>query len=88
MIYADKAQTMPASQAAQSFNATTDVTSSVKKFNSGITGGIGYAQGIGYGQLFLDIRGAYGLTDIQKDPQDGSSHSGYVLIALGYSIGL
>ena len=45
-------------------------------------------QKVGKGDLFLDLRGAYGLTTVQKYSADGNSHNGYLLIALGYSIPL
>ena len=87
-IYADRAETMPVVPIVQSFDASADVTSSIKPFNFGLTGGIGFTQGVGFGEVFLDVRGAYGLTNVQKDSQDGESHNGYLFIALGYSISL
>lgn len=88
LIYADKGETMPVEPFTQSFNATTDITNSINPFNFGLTGGVGLIQGVGYGNIFLDIRGAYGLTTVQKNSQDGSSHNGYVSIVVGYSIQL
>jgi hypothetical protein len=69
-------------------DASTNGTSSIKPFNVGLTGGIGIAQKLGYGKLFFDIRGAYGLVSAQRYSQNGDSHSGYILLALGYSIKL
>lgn len=86
IVYADNAETMPIVPVAQSFNASTDVTSSINSFNFGITGGVGIVHTIGSGEIFLDVRGAYGLTTVQKYSQDGSSHNGYVSIVVGYSI--
>jgi len=88
LIYADRTETMPVSPADQSFNANTDVTKSINPVNFGLTGGVGYAQGVGFGEIFLDVRGGYGLTLVQKNTQDGTSHIGNLLIALGYSIPL
>jgi hypothetical protein len=71
---------------AQSFNATVTTTSSINPVNFGLTGGIGFTQTVGFGDIFLDVRGAYGLTVVQKNTQDGSGHTGNLSIALGYSI--
>jgi hypothetical protein len=87
-IYEDGAGTVSVVPVAQSFDAKTNVTSSIKRNNFGITGGVGFTHGFGVGELFLDVRGAYGLTNVQKYSEDGNSHNGYVLIALGYSINL
>jgi hypothetical protein len=88
LIYADKEETMPMEPVAQSFNATTDVSSSIKSFNFGLTGGAGFAQKAGPGCILLDLRGAYGLSTVQQHSQDGSSHNGYLAVTLGYSIPL
>jgi hypothetical protein len=93
-VYYDKGGTQPViidqqgDQLVSPFNATTDVKSSIHKMNFGITGGIGYAQHVGKDKLILDVRGAYGLTYIQKDPANGKSHTGNLLISLGYSVPL
>jgi hypothetical protein len=95
IVYADAAGTHPVTvnpQTGQSFpvpfNASTDVTSDINTVNFGLTGGIGFSQGVGFGDVFLDIRGAYGLTSLQKDSKNGSNHSGNLLLAVGYSIPL
>ncbi|MBE0652011.1 MAG: PorT family protein [Bacteroidales bacterium] len=95
IVYADRAKTTPITINPQtgepyavSFNATNDVTSSINTLNVGITGGIGYAQHIGKDQLVLDIRGAYGLNYVQKSSADGTSHTGNLLISLGYAVPL
>ncbi len=88
-VYEDTAETMPVTPGPQSFNATTTVTSSINPVNFGFTGGIGIKQGVGFGMIFLDIRGAYGLTYVQKNiAADGNNHIGNLLFALGYSIPL
>jgi hypothetical protein len=53
-------------QTEQLFNTCSEVTSAFKRFDVGLTGGIGLSQGIGYGDIFLDVLGGYGLTAIQK----------------------
>ncbi len=88
LIYADKAATIPVVPISQSFNATTTTTSSINPFNFGLTGGVGITQQIVFGEIFLDARGAYGLTAVQKNSQDGQSHNGYLLISFGYAIPL
>ncbi len=95
IVYADKGKTTPVSVNPQtgqpfpvSFDATNDVKSSIHKMNFGITGGIGYAQHVGKDTLLLDVRGAYGLTYVQRYATDGKSHNGYLQISLGYAIPL
>ena len=88
VVYADRSATIPVSPGPVSFDASSNTTSSIRSVNFGLTGGVGLTQSIGIGDLFLDLRGAYGLRVIQKDPADGSSHSGSLLIALGYSFPL
>jgi hypothetical protein len=85
LIYADKAETVAMVPVSQSFNASTDVSSSIKPWNVGAMGIIGVSQKLCPGELFLEVRGAYGLTTVQTDSQSGSSHNGYLSIALGYS---
>jgi len=87
-IYADRAGTMPVVPTNQSFNAKTDVTDSINSVNFGLTGGVGYAYEVGSGHIFLEARGAYGLTVVQKDTNNGKNHIGNLLFALGYSIPL
>jgi len=86
IMYADRAQTMPIVETAQSFNASTDITSDINTVNFGLTGGAGFAQMFNSSEVFLDVRGAYGLTVIQKVSANGSSHNGNLLIDLGYAL--
>lgn len=86
IIYADQAMTMPLTQDAQSFDANTDVSNSIKPINIGLAGGIGFAQQFNSAEVFMDLRGAYGMNAIQKYSQDGNSHSGNLLIDLGYAL--
>jgi Outer membrane protein beta-barrel domain len=85
-IYADRAETQQVAQDAVSFNANTDITSSINSVNFGLTGGGGFSQRVNSGEVFIDVRGAYGLLVIQKDKANGSSHSGNLLIDLGYAL--
>jgi hypothetical protein len=86
LIYADREETMIVIPAPMPFNASTDITSSINKINLGLTGGVGFLQKAGSGDLFLDVRAAYGMIVIQKDPNNGSSHSGNLLLDLGYAL--
>lgn len=86
-LYLDRTQTILAAMDIP-FDANTDVKSDICNVNFGLTGGIGYSRKFSFGTIFLDIRGAYGLTVIQKDSKNGESHIGNLLIAAGYSIPL
>lgn len=86
LIYADREETMIVIPAPMPFNASTNITSSINKINLGLTGGVGFLQKAGSGDLFLDVRAAYGMIVIQKDPNNGSSHSGNLLLDLGYAL--
>ena len=70
----------------QDFTANTDITSSIKRFNVGITGGAGLALPIdARNKLFFDARFEYGFINIQKSSADGSNNTGNVLLSLGWS---
>ena len=90
-IYADSQGQQPLeTQAgpvpAQNFDATTDVTSSIKRWNLGITGGAGIAKPFGQrNKVFFDARFEYGFLNIQKYSQDGKNNTGNVLLSLGYA---
>jgi Outer membrane protein beta-barrel domain len=88
LIYMDRAETMPLELPAQSFTSSVSTTSSINPVNFGLTGGAGFSHSLGSGELSLDVRGAYGLTVVQKNSQDGSNHTGCLLIALIYAIPL
>lgn len=83
-IYADKAETMPITPGPVSFNNSKSVTSSINPINFGFTGGIGIMHKVGSGDFFIDVRGAYGLTVVQKNSVDGNNHNGNLLVAVGY----
>ena len=95
VVYADLAGTQAVSVDPQtgqvfpaSFEANTDITNQINSVNFGLTGGIGISQTVGFGEVILNVRGAYGLNNIQKYSQDGKNHTGNLLISLGYSIPL
>jgi hypothetical protein len=95
IVYADAGGTQPVSVNPQTgqpvqvpFDANTDVTDQINKVNYGLTGGLGFTQHVSFGYLVLDIRGAYGLTSIQHNPENGDNHIGNLLVSLGYSIPL
>jgi len=70
----------------QSFDASTDVTSSINKLNFGVAGGVGINLPVtGRARVSLDVRGLYGFTNVQKDSEDGTSHTGNLIISIGYS---
>jgi len=71
---------------AQSFDANTNITSDIKKFNFGINGGLGVGQNLGNGNLFLDIKGYYGFLNIQKNPVNGKNNSGALVVSVGYAV--
>ena len=71
----------------QSFDASTDVTDSIHRFNVGVQGGVGIAYPVSESQnLSLEVHGLYGLTNIQRYAVDGTNHTGNLLISMGYSI--
>ena len=71
---------------AQDFTANTDITPSIKRFNAGVTGGIGLALPLDLrNKIFFDARFEYGLINIQKYSADGSNNTGNLLLSLGWS---
>jgi hypothetical protein len=86
IIYADRTQSVVVVPEAQSFDANTDITNDINSLNFGLTGGGGLSQRLSSGEVFVDLRGAYGLKVIQKLSENGSSHNGNMLIALGYAL--
>jgi len=95
IIYADAAGMQPITVNPQTgqpyaapFDASTDITKQINPVNFGLTGGLGFTQNIAFGMIVLDVRGAYGLTTIQNNPDNGDNHIGNLLVSLGYSIPL
>jgi hypothetical protein len=88
-IYLDQAGTMPVSFNGypippQNFNNETTITSDIKTFNVGITGGIGVILNTTAGQFELDLRGVYGFIPIQSDNSNGSNNTGALYLTIGY----
>jgi hypothetical protein len=69
----------------QNFDQTTIITSDIKTFNTGITGGFGISRPILNGEIILDFRGSYGLTNIQKNSINGKNNTGSFVVTVGYS---
>jgi len=70
----------------QDFTANTDITSSIKRFNVGVTGGVGLALPLdGRNKLYFDARFEYGFINIQKYSEDGSNNTGNLLLSLGWA---
>jgi hypothetical protein len=70
---------------AQSFDAETNVKSSLREFNWGVTAGLGAEYLIARKHaLFVEVRGEYGLRTVQNDSSNGSSNTGCALFTIGY----
>lgn len=68
------------------FDADTDVTDSLNRFNFGVTGGGGIRFPVGKNYWFVDARAAYGLTTLQKNTvTDGKSRTGNLVLSFGYA---
>lgn len=91
-LYLDEAGTMPiiippATEPLEvDLGATTDVKDSVEPFNFGLAGGGGLILPVGPGRVVLEVRFQLGLTRLQKDPADGITRTGAVLVSLGYML--
>ncbi len=85
-IYLDQAETQqsPYPPTPQSFDSTLSITDQLKRFNTGIEGGIGISWILGNGKMFFEAGGNYGFINIQKYPQDGKNNTGSATLALGY----
>lgn len=68
------------------FDADTDVTDSLNRFNLGVTGGGGIKFPTGNNYFFVDVRASYGLRTLQKNTAtDGSSRTGNLVMSFGYA---
>lgn len=68
------------------WDADTEVTDSLNRFNIGLTGGGGVQFPVGKNYFFVDARAAYGLRTLQKNTAtDGKSRTGYLLFSFGYA---
>lgn len=68
------------------FDADTDVTDSLHRFNIGVSGGGGIKFPSRKNYFFIDARASYGLITLQKNTAtDGSSKTGNLVVSLGYA---
>jgi hypothetical protein len=95
VVYADASGIQPISYDQQTgqivpvpFDANTDITNKINRVNFGLIGGAGITQKVGFGEIILNLRGDYGLSNIQRYLQDGKNHIGNLLISFGYSVPL
>lgn len=70
------------------FGNDTDITSDIKRWNAGLTGGVGMTLRAGPGRLLFDVRGTFGLVHIQRDAANGTNNTGALVISAGYEIPL
>ena len=48
---------------------------------------MGYGRPLGYGRIELDLRGGYGLMNVQKDTAaNGKNNTGSLVISLAYGV--
>jgi len=89
LIFLDEAGLMPIVPSPVSFDASTDVMDSLKKWNFGLAGGGGVIFPVGPGDLILEAHFQLGLSDIQKDvTTSGKSQTGAVVVSLGYEFSM
>ncbi len=86
LVYADAGGQMPLSPQTQSFDATTDVKSSINSTNFGLEGGVGLAYVFGRNSVFIEGGGNYGFKNIQKYSADGDNKTGAATIMVGYAM--
>lgn len=88
-LYLDKGGSMPVPGFPPiPFDAKTDVTHELNRWNVGVTGGGGltFKHRDNGNYFFLDARAAYGLTTLQKDTiNDGTSRTGNLVLSFGYA---
>ena len=70
------------------FTGEQSIKSDVNTMNFGLAGGLGIGWGMGPGELSLDCRGSYGLTNIQKGSGNGDNRTGCLVVTMGYAIGI
>jgi hypothetical protein len=92
-LYLDEARTMPITLPPDyveplvvDLTATTDVKDSVHAINVGLAGGGGLIMPVGPGNLILEARFQLGLTNLQKDSENGKTQTGAVIVSLGYML--
>ena len=85
-IYLDAAETQQITPQPVPFDGTQDIKKDLKKFNTGIQGGIGFALKLKTGSLMISGGGNYGFIKIQKDETNGTNNTGAGTVTLGYLI--
>ena len=86
-FYLDEQLTQPLTGSTYDLGATSDIQSDLKSYNWGVQGGFGYGLPVGSGHLDLDVRGGYGLMNVQKDTAvNGANNTGSLVIALAYGM--
>jgi hypothetical protein len=89
LIYLDEAGTQPVSPEPVSFEANTDVSQEINRWNFGLCGAAGLSWKLGTGQAVLGARFNYGLSNIQSHPEiAGRNRTGGFMIILGYLINI
>lgn len=85
-IYDNYGQGLVAITPPVSFDARTNVRSDLNKFNAGAMAGIGVGYLLGRrDEVYVDVRGEYGLTAVQKDTsQNGRSNTGSAAVLVGF----
>lgn len=85
LIYMDPNGQNPVSSTAQSFNSDNKIRNQLHKFNVGVEGFIGLSYGFQRSRIFIEGGGNFGFIDIQKNPENGTNHTGAATISLGYA---
>ncbi len=86
LIYLDPDGTMPIDPNLQvPFDATTDISDEINRWNFGLCGALGVKMPLGSGLAVASVRFDYGLTNIQSHPEiTGKNKTGALIISLGY----
>ena len=85
-IYLDATETQQLTPQPYTFDGTQNIKNDLKKFNTGVQGGVGFSLHLKTGMLVLSGGGNYGFIKIQKDNADGSNNTGAGTVTLGYLI--
>lgn len=90
LIYLDPFGTIPIDPTLQvPFEAKTDVSQEINRWNYGLGGGLGVKLPVASGLLVFQARFNYGLANIQSHPEiTGKNRSGGLLITAGYKFRL
>lgn len=84
-LYLDASGQQPLPGEQQSFDNTDDIKSQLYNVNFGIEGYLGFNYSIARNNIFVQGGGNYGLLNIQKNPDNGKSHTGAGVVVVGYS---